>query len=75
MLCMFAHIKPNSLWRHYKGGVYIVKELVVLESNGELFVAYNRKHNPVQHNWIRPAREWEQKVQETKSRFTHITSE
>lgn len=70
-------IKPGSHWRHYKGGQYIVKDLVVLEVDNRVSVNYVPticQDVP----FSRPLDEWDDEVEwngEKLTRFTLIPEE
>ncbi len=50
----------NSRWQHYKGGIYKVHAVGLLESTGEEMVIYHdeKSLNGYLAPWIRPLREW-----------------
>lgn len=46
--------QPDQIWRHYKGGVYEIVCLALLEKNRELLVVYKDIHSGA--IWARPFR-------------------
>jgi len=72
------HIKPNSVWRHFKGNVYIVEDIIVNTNTNELDVLYRAAkdqkeglYKKIDGRWCilssperftRPLSEWEELV-------------
>lgn len=55
-------VKPGSKWRHYKGGEYTIKDIVVQEEDNELAVVYQ----PLAHPdvcFARPLSVWDEQVE------------
>ena len=50
--------KKDSIWRHYKGDLYIVKSLVMRESSESFDVVYTRLGMDMLYPWSRPMEEW-----------------
>lgn len=65
-------VKPGSKWRHYKGGEYVIKDIVVQEEDNELAVIYQ----PLAHPdvcFTRPLLVWDEQVDwdnQTVQRFS-----
>lgn len=62
-------VKPGSKWRHYKGGEYVIKDIVVQEEDNALAVVYQ----PLAHPNIcftRPLLVWDEQV-EWDNQITH----
>ena len=55
--------KPGSLWRHYKGGTYLVLTCALHEADLVPMVLY-RKHEAGGHIpcWCRPLSEWDEVI-------------
>lgn len=67
-------VVPGSKWRHYKGGEYTIKALVVMEENQELAVVYTSIAHPTV-SFVRPLSIWDEKVEwedQIVSRFTQF---
>lgn len=47
-----VEIATGQLWQHYKGNVYEILALGILEATGEDAVIYRMPHTEV--NWVRP---------------------
>lgn len=51
-------ITAGDLFKHYKGGIYVVSGVAKLESTGEEMIIY-RKDGPGDPTvWVRPKSEW-----------------
>lgn len=50
--------KANQLWRHYKGGTYLVLEVVLRESDRAPMVVYKSTSEDQRHGWVRPLGEF-----------------
>lgn len=63
-------------YRHYKGGIYKVIALAKLESNHQDMVVYVSEEDsgefPVGTVWVRPATEFEERVDGGVSRFQYL---
>lgn len=55
-------IPPNSRWQHYKGGKYVVLDIVVIERTLELAVIYRSLEHPT-FSFMRPLVEWQDGVE------------
>lgn len=53
-----AFIAPGSRWRHYKGGRYVVTDVVIIERTGEVGIVYRSLEHPLV-TWLRPLVEWQ----------------
>lgn len=68
---------PGSLWQHYKGGLYRIREIAVDEASGEPVVVY-RPVDPAapDHAWLRPLARFTEPVAgldgRTRARFVPI---
>lgn len=63
----------GSLWRHYKGGRYMVMANAILESTQEPAVVYRKIDTAV--SFTRPLAEWQENVDNngfTQPRFTQF---
>ena len=66
------HVVPGTIWRHYKGGEYTVKDIVVQEKDNALAVVYEPLLHP-KVRFTRPLLVWDEVVKwddETVQRFT-----
>jgi hypothetical protein len=53
-------IHPGQLWRHYKGGLYYVREVAVKEDTLEILIIYESiAHRSI---WARPLSDWVSRV-------------
>jgi hypothetical protein len=53
-------IHPGQLWRHYKGGLYYVREVAVMEDTLEILVVYESiAHRSI---WARSLADWVARV-------------
>lgn len=59
---------PQSLWRHFKGGLYLVI-CVAKDSETQEEVVVYRERNTTK-NWTRPLKDWH--LRDGKPRFTPI---
>lgn len=48
----------NSVWRHYKGGLYKISGFVMRESTEDIEVCYFDFEDPLPYPWCRPVAEW-----------------
>ena len=68
--------KPFSIWRHYKGEIYLVGGIVMRESTEEFEVCYSSIKNPLLCPWSRPISEWIELVKngdgDFVTRFSHV---
>jgi hypothetical protein len=53
-----AFIAPGSRWQHYKGGTYVVIDLVIIELTGAVGVVYRSMDHPLV-TWLGPLVEWQ----------------
>jgi hypothetical protein len=56
-----AFIAPGSRWQHYKGGKYVVTDLVIIERTNEVAVMYRSLEHPTVP-FLRPLVEWQDVV-------------
>lgn len=70
--------KPHELWRHYKGGLYVIESLGLLETNLEPHVGYRtaepEKVGLGEHfgTWYRPLREFSDIVAPNTPRWVFV---
>ena len=67
-------IIPGSKWRHYKGGEYTIKDIVVMEENQSLAVVYTSIAHPTV-SFVRPLTVWDEQVEwegQIVSRFASV---
>lgn len=67
-----ASVTPGTTWRHYKGGEYVIADLVVAEHNNELLVIYS----PLKRSGIsfaRPFTEWLDEIALEHGTITRFT--
>lgn len=57
-----TQIAPGSRWQHYKGGSYVVTDLVVIERTDEIGVIYRSLERPTV-SFMRPLIEWQDVVE------------
>lgn len=65
--------KPFTLWKHYKGGTYYVKELLVFEETEQIHVCYSSIDYYLPCYWSRSLKSWNEVVEyegKTMKRFT-----
>ena len=70
-------IAPESRWQHYKGGKYVVIDVVVIERTLELGVIYRSLEHPT-FSFLRPLVEWQDVVEYEGNkvfRFRKVSSE
>lgn len=73
----FQEIAPPrySIWKHYKGELYIVHDFVMRESDQEMMICYFGINSKLPYSWSRPFSEWNQVLKhngEFVKRFTMI---
>ena len=56
-----AQVKPGSKWRHYKGGEYTIRDIVVQEEDNALAVVYEPLMHP-EVRFTRPLSVWDESV-------------
>lgn len=56
-----SQFEPGNVWRHYKGNVYVVTDVVQTEEDGELAVSYRNIDNPT-ITWVRSLKSWKAPV-------------
>jgi hypothetical protein len=61
----------GKTYKHYKGGLYIVENVVMSESSLELVVVYRSKLHPLPIPWGRPLKEWNEIVVILDGIFDH----
>ncbi len=60
--------KPSSVWRHYKGNLYVVVGTALLEFSKQPVVVYRGYDDIVSRiMWVRPLSEWTEMVLPTWS--------
>jgi hypothetical protein len=67
-------IVPGTKWRHYKGGEYTIKDIVVLEETQSLAVIYTSNAHPTV-SFARPLSVWSEQIEcdgQTIDRFSRI---
>lgn len=52
----------NSRWKHYKGGIYIVRSYSMRESDLAILIHYDNEEHPMPIPWSRPLNDWNDKV-------------
>lgn len=65
-------MEPLTLWRHYKGNIYILIALSRLEATLEPHVVYKKGEGIYGEYWVRPLSEWHQEVSPGVRRFTKV---
>ena len=71
-------IARGTLWRHFKGGVYRILHIALMEGTREDVVVYMNvtEHGadlPVPQIWVRPVNEWREFVEIPGGTGTKIT--
>lgn len=68
--------RVGDVWRHFRGGLYRVLEIALLESDASTWMVVYQKINgddPVQEvPWVRPVSNWTETAPTGVSRFTLI---
>ena len=65
----------GSVWRHYKGELYVVQGTALLESNEQIAVIYISQNTRLPIPWCRTLKEWYETVThggEIVQRFTMV---
>lgn len=57
-----AQIAPGSRWQHYKGGRYVVVDVVIIERTDEVGIMYRSLDHPTVI-FMRPLVEWQDVVE------------
>lgn len=57
-----SQVAPGSRWQHYKGGKYVVIDLVIIERTNEIGVLYRSLERPTV-TFMRPIIEWQDGVE------------
>lgn len=68
-------IRPPQLWRHYKGGLYRVEELLIDSNTNEIIVAYTNldwESGLDSFRFTRPLSEWFDEVEPGVQRFCRV---
>jgi hypothetical protein len=67
-------VKPSQTWRHYKGSVYKIEELLVDCNTNEIMVAYTCYdwNNLTPFKFTRPLSEWFDEVEPGVQRFCRV---
>jgi hypothetical protein len=55
-------IAPGTQWEHYKGGKYIVSDMVLYEASNEIGVVYRPLENPGV-TFVRPLVQWQDVIE------------
>lgn len=66
-----------SVWRHYKGGLYMITGYVMKESTEDLEICYTNINHSLLLPWIRPFSQWHELVSlldPPVPRFTPVTA-
>jgi hypothetical protein len=56
-------VKTGQLWRHFKGNLYEVLAVAMMEEDHERIVVYQRHDIPDSTVWARPLREWQENIE------------
>lgn len=56
----------NSVWRHYKGNLYVVHSISMHSASEEFYISYSLLGGDLRYPWCRPLREWYDQI-ETES--------
>jgi hypothetical protein len=70
--------RKHGVWKHYKGGLYIVEGLATTEADQQVVVLYNSLSQPMPIPWSRPLSDWSTMVQhegKQVARFVKCTIE
>lgn len=62
----------GSTWKHYKGNIYIVTGIVIIESNESFSVCCVEKNENTMYPWCRSLSEWYDIISNNQQRFTKI---
>jgi hypothetical protein len=54
--------KVNSLWKHYKGGIYIIQGLCLSENDENIHILYSSTTNPLPIPWSRSIKDWHSQI-------------
>lgn len=72
-------LHAGSVWKHYKGGTYVIRGHGINTETVEVMVAYQRLAGPgydavgeANLFWYRPAKEWLDQIEPGYSRFTRL---
>jgi hypothetical protein len=70
----------SSIWQHYKGGIYVVMDHVILTDTGDIGVKYRRidgpdydYHSEDHIYYVRPISEWFDKVEIQNQEIGSVT--
>lgn len=58
-------LKVATIWKHHRGGTYIIERLVMSEASEEMLIVYSSTRSAIERlpfSWTRPASEWEELV-------------
>lgn len=70
-----SKVTVGSHWQHYKGGEYVIQNLVLIEATNEPAVLYSAVTHP-EVLYVRPVMSWLEQVEwngTTLPRFTQLT--
>ena len=70
-----SEVRPNDIWKHYKGEYYLVKNIAIDCNTNELVVIYTNFTRPELTGvlFTRTHNEWMEEVEPGVRRFTHST--
>jgi hypothetical protein len=68
-----SEVKPNDIWKHYKGQYYLVKHVAIDCNTNELVIVYQNFTEQDMEGilFTRTHREWTEEVEPGIKRFTH----
>ena len=68
-----SEVKPNDIWKHYKGEYYLVKYIAIDCNTNELMIVYENFTQPELAGilFTRTHSEWIEEVSDGIKRFTH----
>jgi hypothetical protein len=68
-----SEVKPNDIWKHYKGQYYLVKHVAIDCNTNELVIVYQNFTELDMEGilFTRTHREWTEEVEPGIKRFTH----
>lgn len=68
-----SEVKPNDIWKHYKGEYYLVKNVAIDCNTNELTIVYENFTQPEMEGilFTRTHKEWTEEVEPGLKRFTH----
>jgi hypothetical protein len=54
--------QQGTYWKHYKGDIYVVICICIIESTEELGVCYQSYSNSLKYPWFRSLKEWNETI-------------